>query len=136
MEPLPPNVTNRLNALRGAFLALVYDPLGRTRVSLHFHPPGQIPLTVVADVVREARWPLLFYPTLRTTLRFASTVKDVRIALSKSFVSGGARQSVRVEVDLEGAPSLAFESEGVTIGPVPPPNAPPPVPARNNAMWS
>ncbi len=135
MEALPPNVASRVESLKGASLALLYEPFGRTRVVLFFHPPGQPPLNVVIDVIREARWPFAFYPSLRSTFRFGTPVREVRLALSKSFGGGTPRQSVRIEVDFEGAPPLAFEGEGVTIGPVPPPSAPP-APPRSNTMWS
>lgn len=135
MDPLPPNVERRLNALRGASLALVYEPFGRTRVLLFFHPPGEIPLTIAIDAIREAHWPFAFYPSLRSSFRFGSVVRDVRLALSKSFGARGPRQAVRIDVDLEGGAPLSFEGEGVTIGPVPPPTPSAPVPP-SNTMWS
>ncbi len=133
MDTLPSNVSQRLAALRGAHLVLLYEPYGRARVSLFLHPPGQPPLTITLDGIREARWPFAFYPSLRIPYRFASVARDVRFAMSKSFVTQGPRQSARIEVDLEGAASLVFEAEGVTIGPLGPVAPPPPPPT---SIWS
>lgn len=133
MDTLPANVTQRLAALHGALLVLLFEPYGRARVSLFFHPPGQQPLTITLDGIREARWPFAFYPSLRVPFRFASLVRDVRFALSKSFATQGPRQAARVEVDFEGGAPLVFEAEAVSIGPLGPVAPPPPPPT---SIWS
>ena len=92
---------------------------------MYFYPPGQVPLTVTVDGIREAAWGFGCNPTLRVPWRYAGLVRAVRFATVQSFDGPPPRdKSVRVEVDIEATPQLVLEGESVTIGPVPGPTPP------------
>ena len=119
-------------------MALLYEPGAQPRVVLSFQAPNDVPLTVTIQALREATWGLSRAPKLRLAWRFASLVKLVTFSAVKSFVPGDSTETVRVEVAMEGAPALAFEGQGMMIGPLagPFPNVPPPPAANERIQWS
>ena len=99
------------------------------RATLHFQPAGELPLTITVEGVGDATWGFGEAPALRIPWRYAGVVVAVRFASVRSFGESAdpARgRAVRVEVDIEGSPTIALEGSGVLIGPVlGPPPAPP-----------
>jgi hypothetical protein len=123
MENVPIEVTARIERARGVPMDLWVEPQwpGGVRVVLVFHTPNEPPLGITVDRLFEAQWPFAQPPQLRVGWRMQSVVKDIRLSTVQSFLLPGSEPAVRVEVELEGIASLAFEGAMLHIGPVPAP---------------
>lgn len=130
MQNVPIEVTARMQRARGAPVDLWVEPSGPggVRVVLVFHTPGEPPLGITVDRLFEAQWPFAQPPQLRVGWRMQTVAKDIRLSTVQSFSLPGSDPSVRVEVEFEGLPSLAFEGAMLHIGPVPVPKQQPQLP--------
>ncbi|MBL8680029.1 MAG: hypothetical protein JNK05_12720 [Myxococcales bacterium] len=130
MQNVPIEVTARMERARGAPVDLWVEPQwpGGVRVVLVFHTPGEPPLGITVDRLFEAQWPFAKPPQLRVGWRMQTAAKDIRLSTVQSFTLPGSDPAVRVEVEFEGLPSLAFEGAMLHIGPVPVPKQQPQLP--------
>jgi hypothetical protein len=123
MENVPVEVRERIDRAKGAPVDLWIDPQwpGGIRVVVVFRIENEPPLGITIDRLFEAQWPFADTPRLRIAWRMQSIARDVRLSTVQSFQWPGSDPAVRVEVDLDGAPMLAFEGAMMHIGPVPMP---------------
>lgn len=121
MENVPVEVRARIERAKGTPVDLWIEPQwpGGVRVVVVFRTENEPPLGITIDRLFEAQWPFADTPRLRVAWRMQSIARDVRISTVQSFQLPGSDPAVRVEVDLEGAASLAFEGAMMHIGPVP-----------------
>jgi hypothetical protein len=111
---------------------LVFHPGPRALAQLFLFPLKEPVLVLNLHAVRDPQWGFEQEPALKVVWRFSAPVKAVRFATVKSFAPAGegtvtagvgatvARpgESVRVEVDFEGAAMLALEGDGFSLGPI------------------
>ena len=133
MDRLPPEIEERLARLAGTRVALLYEGADRSRATVIFESPQQPPLTLTLDGVRDVSWGFASPPQLRVPWRYSGGVRAVRLATVRSFggtMPGAVSAHVRVEVDIEGSPTLSLEGHALTLGPVNVPvlHAPPSLP--------
>ena len=109
-------------ALPGAELVLVFHPGPRALAQVFLFPLHEPVLVLNLHAVRDPAWGFAHEPTLKVTWRYAARVKSVRFSTVKSYApspdAGAQGPTVRVDVELEGAPPLALEAVGFSMGPI------------------
>lgn len=121
MQSIPVEVRERIERAKGMPIDLWVEPQwpGGVRVVVVFRTEKEPPLGITIDRLFEAQWPFADVPRLRVAWRMQATARDVRLSTVQSFQLPGSDPAVRVEVDLDGAATLAFEGALMHIGPVP-----------------
>lgn len=121
MENVPVEVRARIDRAKGAPVDLWIEPEwpGGMRVVVVLRTHNEPPLGITIDRLFEAQWPFADTPRLRVAWRMQAIARDVRLSTVQSFQLPGSDPAVRVEVELDGAATLAFEGAMMHIGPVP-----------------